>query len=346
MAHTGHQIYSQITKRKKIAVAATGSAVFFFFILDIMTGPSWLSITEVLTALFTPNLAPLSNEVIVWTFRLPVALTALAVGASLGIAGAEMQAILDNPIAGPHTLGLSSAASFGAGIAITIGFGASLFGNVLIPASAFLFSLLSCLVIYIIAKHHSSDKSTVILSGVALLFLFQSLVAMLQYMSSSEQTTAILFWTFGSLSKTNWQSLCVTSLVLFLIFILFSRDAWRLTALKLGDNKARSLGVNVAFLRRKVMVLVSIVTATAVCFVGPIGFIGLVGPHIARLLVGDDQRFYLPLSALTGAALLSVSSTLSKLVMPGSIFPIGIITSFIGVPFFLSLLLKRRKPIP
>jgi iron complex transport system permease protein len=166
---------------------------------------------------------------------------------------------------------------------------------------------------------------------------------MLQYLSSSEQTAAILFWTFGSLSKTTWISLGIIAIVFITILLLFLKDVWKLTALKLGDNKARSLGVNVDFLRRKVLILVSIVTATAVSFVGPISFIGLVGPHIARLLVGDDQRFYLPLSALTGAALLSVSSTLSELLTPGSIFPIGIITSFIGVPFFLFLILRRKN---
>jgi iron complex transport system permease protein len=148
---------------------------------------------------------------------------------------------------------------------------------------------------------------------------------------------------FGSLSKATWTNLGITAAVMLIVLALFAKNAWKLTALKLGDNKARSLGVNVEKIRRNVLIAVSLITATAVSFVGTIGFIGLVGPHIARMLVGDDQRYYLPLSALMGAALLSIASTISKLIMPGSIFPIGIITSFIGVPFFLSLVWKKRR---
>jgi iron complex transport system permease protein len=343
MSGDGKKVYSGITKRKTVLVLAATVAVFFSFILDLMSGPSWLSVGEVLTALFAPNHVSATNAVIVWSFRFPVALMAIVVGACLGAAGAEMQAILDNPLADPYTLGISSAAAFGAGIAIVFGIGVAGAGEFLIPINAFVFSLLCCLLIYFIARARSSDRAVIILTGVALLFLFQSLVALLQYMSSNQQMAAILFWMFGNLSKTTWVNLGITAVVLAVVLGLFSMDVWKLTALKLGDNKARSLGVNVEGLRRKVLILVSIATATAVSFVGIIGFVGLVGPHIARLLVGDDQRFYLPLSVLTGAVLLSISSTLSKLIMPGSIFPIGIITSFIGVPFFLSLILRRRK---
>ena len=342
MSKSGKTIYSSITKKKVALVLVAVIALFFFLILDIMTGPSWLSINEVLTALVSPDKVSDGTNVIVWSFRFPVALTALVVGASLGTAGAEMQAILDNPLADPYTLGISSAAGFGAALAIVLGISIVGSGEFFISINAFFFSVVSCLIIYFIAKRRSSDKSIIVLAGVAMLFLFQSAVALLQYVGSYQQTAAVLFWLFGSLSKTTWTTLGINFVVLVVVVFLFSIDAWKLTALKLGDNKARSLGVNVEGLRRKVLIFVSIVTATAVSFVGTIGFIGLVGPHIARLSVGDDQRFYLPLSALTSAIMLSIASTLSKLVMPGSIFPIGIITSFIGVPFFLSLLLKRR----
>jgi iron complex transport system permease protein len=154
---------------------------------------------------------------------------------------------------------------------------------------------------------------------------------------------AVLFWMFGSLSKATLQNIWICSAILAIVFAVFASDAWKLTSLKLGDNKAKSLGVDVEKLRRKAMLYVSLITATAVSFVGTIGFIGLVGPHMARMLVGDDQRFYLPLSALMGAMLLSLASTLSKLVVPGSVFPIGIVTSFIGVPFFVSLILRNKK---
>ena len=132
-------------------------------------------------------------------------------------------------------------------------------------------------------------------------------------------------------------------MVLLITTPMLLKDAWKLTALRLGDEKARSLGINVERLRLKVFIWISVLAAAAVCFVGAIGFIGLVGPHIARMFVGEDQRFFLPMSAFAGAALLSAASIGSKLIIPGAIFPIGIVTSFIGVPFFLSLILLKKR---
>ncbi len=342
-ATCGRDIYFQITERKRGLILASLVGIIVFFLIDLMTGPSWLTADEVVAALLFPETVSTANQVIVWDVRLPVALMALIVGASLGIAGAEMQAILDNPLADPYTLGISSAAGLGASLAIVLGFGVKGAGVFLVPLNAFVFSLLSCLLIYYVAKTRSSDKGTIVLTGIALLFLFQSSIALLQYIASNQQMAAVLFWMFGSLSKATLQNIWICSAILAIVFAVFASDAWKLTSLKLGDNKAKSLGVDVEKLRRKAMLYVSLITATAVSFVGTIGFIGLVGPHMARMLVGDDQRFYLPLSALMGAMLLSLASTLSKLVVPGSVFPIGIVTSFIGVPFFVSLILRNKK---
>jgi iron complex transport system permease protein len=339
----GREIYLRITGKKQALIGVACVVIVVFFFLDLMTGPSWLTVSEVITALLFHETVSSANEVIVWDVRLPVALMALIVGASLGIAGAEMQAILDNPLADPYTLGISSAAGLGASLAIVLGVGVTEAGVFLVPLNAFVFSFFSSIFIYYVAKTRSSDKGTIVLTGIALLFLFQSSIALLQYMASNQQMAAILFWMFGSLSKATLANAGICAAIMVALFAIFASDAWKLTALKLGDNKAKSLGIDVEGLRRKSLICVSLITATAVSFVGTIGFIGLVGPHIARLLVGDDQRFYLPLSALMGAMLLSIASTLSKIIMPGSIFPIGIVTSFIGVPFFLSLILKRKK---
>jgi len=341
----GKKIYARITGKKYLITAISIVAVFLFFILDMMTGPSWLSAQAVVNTLLFPGSADPSQQIIVWNLRLPIACMALLVGASMGIAGAEMQTILDNALADPYTLGISSAAGFGAGLAIVLGIGIAGTGALFITINAFVFSLASSLLIYFIARMQSSGKGTILLCGIALLFLFQSSLAFLEYISSNQEMAAILFWLFGNLYKTTWTGIFTTSTVMLITFLVFSLDAWKLTALKLGDNKASSLGVNVQMLRRKVLVFTSLLTAVAVSFVGTIGFIGLVGPHIARMTVGDDQRFFLVNSALMGAALLSVSSTVSKLVTPGMIFPIGIITSFIGVPFFFLLIIKYRRVI-
>ncbi len=275
---------------------------------------------------------------------MPVALMAIIVGASLSVAGAEMQTILDNPLASPYTLGVSAAAGFGAALAIVLGVGVIPLGDtLLVPVNAFVFSLLSSLLIYGIARFRRLSPETMVLAGIAVLFFFHSCMAVLQYFAAEEELQAIVFWLFGSLTKATWPKLGVAALVFVIATPLLLRNAWRLTALRLGDDKAKSLGINVESLRLQVLVLVSVLTGAAVAFVGTIGFIGLAGPHIARMLVGEDQRFFMPVSALCGILLLSMASILSKVVMPGSVFPIGIITSFIGAPFLLYLLMKTRR---
>lgn len=311
-------------------------------ILDIATGPSLLGLGDVVRTLLDPAAADPSTKAIVLDMRLPIALMALVVGAALGIGGAQMQTLLDNPLASPFTLGLAAAAGLGAALALYFG-GFGLSPLVAIPLGAFVVCMLAAGVLFGLAllKHVSSQ--TLILAGIALLFLFQSLLSLLQFLSAPELNQQILFWLFGSLTRTTWETLSVTAVVTLACSLLLFRDAWKLTALRLGEARARSLGVDVARLRLKTLVLVALMTSTAISFVGVIGFIGLVAPHIARLLVGEDQRFFIPLSLLCGAAMLSAASVLSKTLIPGALFPVGIVTALIGVPFFFWLILGRAS---
>ena len=334
-ASPARQIYSGLTQRKYRFIIGLVIALAVVFILDIMTGSARLTVSEVFFALLRSPQAGPTNLVIVWLIRLPVALMAIVVGASLGLAGGEMQTILDNPLASPYTLGISAAAGFGAGLALILGVGVIPYAeHILVPVNAFVFSMLTSLVIYALAKIKNASSETIILTGIALLFLFNALNALLQYHASLEELQSMVFWLFGSLTKATWIKVCIATVVLLLIVPLIIKDAWQLTALRLGDQKARSLGANVERLRLKTMMYISILTAAAVCFVGTIGFIGLVAPHIARIIVGEDQRFFFPCSALGGALLLSCASVGSKVIVPGAIYPIGIITAIIGVPFF------------
>jgi len=161
-----------------------------------------------------------------------------------------------------------------------------------------------------------------------------------QFISAPEVSQQILFWLFGSLNKATWQSLIIIIVVTTICVALLSKELWKLTALRLGEDRAASLGIN---LHIKVLVLVAMMTATAISFVGVIGFIGLVAPHVARMLLGEDQRFFLPGAMLVGAAFLSLSSVLSKVIIPGALFPVGIVTSFIGVPFFFWIILNNKR---
>jgi iron complex transport system permease protein len=178
--------------------------------------------------------------------------------------------------------------------------------------------------------------------GIALLFIFQSLLSLVQFTASAEVSQQILFWLFGSLTKSTWSNVSVVVVVSGICIALLMRDNWKLTALRLGEQRASALGVNITRLRIKTLILVAMMTATAISFVGVIGFIGLVAPHVARLLVGEDQRYFLPATMLAGAAFLSFSSVLSKVIVPGALFPVGIVTSFVGVPFLFWIIWTKR----
>ena len=312
-------------------------------LLDIATGPSQLLLLDVVQTLWSPANTDAMTRTIVIEMRLPIALMALVVGAALGLGGAQMQTLLDNPLASPFTLGIAAAAGFGAALALVVN---SLFGLeslLSIPLGAFFFSMLAASMLFGLALMRHVNSQTIILAGIALLFLFQSLLSLLQFVSSPELNQQIVFWLFGSLMRTTWDSLTITFVITLVCSLLLYRDAWKLTCLRLGEARARSLGVNINALRIKTLILVALMTATAISFVGIIGFIGLVAPHIGRMLIGEDQRFLIPLSALCGAAMLSMSSVISKSIVPGALFPIGIVTAIIGVPFFIWLILGRGR---
>lgn len=334
---TGASIYGD-QNRKKYAVLAILSAVCAAsLVVDIMTGAAMLPVRDVLSCLFHRETAPATTQVIVWEMRLPIALMALMVGFALGSSGAVMQTILHNPLASPYTLGVGAGASFGASLAIVMGW-----SEAGICACAFGFAMLICLLIYFMGHLRGMNTNSMVLSGIALLFLFQALLALIQYGASESQNQSIVFWSFGSLQRTTWPRLAITTVVVAVVFPLLMKDSWKYTALLMGDEKAESLGIRVNRLKLKAFFLISLLSAVSVCFTGTIGFIGLAGPHIARMLVGEDQRFYIPVSAVCGMAVLSIASILSKLIVPGTIFPIGIITSIIGVPFFFVLVVRGR----
>lgn len=321
------------------ALALVGSVA-----LDVSIGPGNLPLADVLRTLVDPQAAAPRLSVIVWDLRLPIALMALAVGAMLGLSGAGMQTILANPLADPFTLGVSAAATVGASVAIVFGWsvlpGA---GPFIVTANAFVFALGASLVLFFMTRLRGVSAETMILVGIALLFTCNAVTALLQYRSNEVQLTQIVFWTLGSLARASWGKVGVAAVLIGLALPFFLMRGWALTALRLGDERAESLGVRVDRLRLEILIATSLLAAVSVSFVGSIGFIGLVGPHIARLLVGEDQRFFLPVATIASAVLLSLASTVSKVIKPGVIYPIGIITALIGVPFFFSLVMSIRS---
>ena len=329
--------------RKGYLIAAGAVSLLCAMVLDIAHGPAEYTLAETIAALLKPNAEGDQTATVVWLIRMPASVMAALVGAALGLAGAGMQTILNNPLASPYTLGLSAAAGFGAAAAIIAGAGTLLPGGMAVPLAAFAGALLACAGIYAIALVRDLSAETMVLAGIAVLFLFQSLQALMQFFASPELLQQIVFWLFGSMSRATWPRAAIVAVVLSTCLPLLIRDAWALTALRLGDERAQALGVKVASVRVRTFVLISAITAAAVAFVGTIGFVGLVAPHIARAMVGEDQRFTLILSSIIGAVLLSLSSLASKLVIPGAVFPIGIVTAIFGVPVFLLVVVRGRR---
>lgn len=334
------QAYAGLLRRRLGLIVMIALAIVASFAWDFTTGPAGLAPARLLELLLAPmnDAAHLdADRVIVWDIRLPQALMAVLVGAALGLAGAEMQTVLDNPLASPFTLGLSEAAAFGAALAIVLGAASGW----MVAGAAFGFALLAALLLDLVARRLAMNASGVVLFGIALVFSFNALLWLLQYLASPETLQAIVFWIMGSLVRANWPMLGGLAAVLALCLPLALRDAWKLTALRLGEDRAASLGIDVATLRRASLLRVALLAGTAVSCVGTIGFIGLVAPHIARRLCGEDHRFYLPASGLIGALVLSGAAISAKQILPGASLPVGVVTALVGVPFFLAIVLRR-----
>jgi iron complex transport system permease protein len=333
--------------RARVAVLCVLAAAMVLAMLgDIVTGPSSLGVGDALRGLLYPHELSAPQRVIIWDVRLPQALMALLVGGALALAGAEMQTILNNPLASPFTLGVSSAASLGAALAIVLGLGLPGIDSVwLVSANAFVFAFGSVLLLQFLARLRGTGSETLVLFGIALVFTFNALVALIQFVATQEALQQLVFWSMGSLSRATWDKLLVMAVVVGAVLPFSLRSSWKMTALRLGEDRARSFGVNVVRMRFFSLCRVSILAATSVAFVGTIGFIGLVGPHVARLLVGEDHRFFFPASVLTGALLMALSSVGSKVIVSGAVIPVGIVTALIGVPFFVGLIFFRRERI-
>ncbi len=341
---SGRGQYRALALRRIAMICALLVALCFSLSVDMALGPANYTLKEVLASLFNAESVGDQLRVVIWDIRMPIALMAITVGASLSLAGAQMQTILANPLASPFTLGISAAAGFGAALGLVGGvaiFPAAV--QYMIPINAFLMAMAAALFIHFASTMRGVTVETIVLLGIALVFTFNALLSLLEYLASEQALAAVVFWTMGSLTKATWPKVWITGAVLVVAIPVFARQAWALTALRLGEDKAASLGINVRRLRLHTMLTVSLLAAIPVSFVGTIGFVGLVGPHIARMLVGEDQRFFLPASVICGALLLSTTSVVSKVLIPGAILPIGVITALVGVPFFFVLIFTNRR---
>lgn len=336
--------YRHTSIRRHLSLLAASACLLLFILLDLATGPSGLALPEIWQGLWSgPNGADRTVATILWQLRMPQTLMGVLVGACLGLAGLQMQTILSNPLASPFTLGFSAAAGFGAALAIMFGTLLPVPTYLLVPVAAFAMTLLSCGLVYLIVRLGGATPEILVLGGIAVLFFFQSAQSLLQFLASPEVLQQIVFWLFGSLLKATWTSVAVSGLIFAFCLPFIMRSTWALTTLRLGDANARSLGLQVETIRKHSFIIVALLTAAAVSFVGTIGFVGLIAPHVARALVGEDHRFALPLAAIVGAVILVGASVFGKLISPAAVIPVGIITAIAGVPMLFAVIAKRAR---
>lgn len=344
--------YAAHVARKLSVVVLIALALVPALIAALTLGPSGIPAEDVVRTLLGIDV-PRRSEIIVWNIRLPQALSAIVAGAGLAVAGAAMQSILRNPLASPFTLGISQAAAFGAAFAVMIlGTGArrgmnaselALIDPTTTALSAFVFSLGAAAVVIGIARWRGAAPEIMVLSGVALGALFSAGTAFLQFFADDVQLAATVFWTYGDTARADWQKLGLLSLITGLVCAHALTQAWTYNALDVGDETARGLGVRVDAVRIVGMILASLVTAVSISFLGIIGFVGLVAPHMMRRLVGADHRFLMPGVIAAGGLLLLLADTVARLILSPLVLPVSVLTAFLGAPVFLYLLLRGRR---
>ncbi len=287
---------------------------------------------------------------IIYKIRLPRITGAFLAGTALSVSGAVIQSILRNPLASPFTLGISGASAFGAAFAIIVlGAGSSYSGSndmavisnpYLVTVSAFLWSLCSVAIILLLSKYRGATPEIIILSGIIISSLFGAGISAMQYFSDNVQLASIVFWTFGDIGRASWNNCLIIAVILGPALIFFMSQSWNYKSLQSGDEYAKSLGVNVSGVRLTGLVAASLATAVVVSFYGIIAFVGLVVPHIVRRIIGGDEQFLIPASAICGGIFLLLSDTLARTIISPVILPVGILTSFVGAPLFLFLLIR------
>ena len=338
------------TPRETRSLLSLGQAVLILAVLNIVLFIVSLSLGRyklspiIVSKAILARIFPLKQTIddtvktVVFNIRLPRVIAALLIGASLSESGASYQGIFDNPLVDPFILGLSAGAGFGAAIAILIG------GNyLLIESFAFLFSIIAVLLsIFISRSQKSSSSVTLVLSGFIVSSLFTSLISFLKYYADPyTKLPSIVYWLMGSLAQISMKDVIFVSPFIIVAILLLYLLRWKLNILSLGNEEATLLGENATKLRAVIIVLSTLLTSLSVSISGIIGWVGLVIPHLGRMLVGPDFRKLLPVSTLLGSFYLLLIDDLSRSISASEI-PIGILTALIGTPFFVYLMRKRK----
>ncbi len=344
--------YGHYVALKRFIIIVQLFMLMVLIVISVSLGSVNIPFFDTLNILLTPKDISRYHSIVLGV-RLPQTLTAIVAGSGLAVSGAVMQIILQNPLGSPFTLGLSNAAAFGAAFSVMIlGTGVmhstgadaiTIMAPYKTTLSAFSFSLISAGIILALARIKKASPEVMLLTGVTLNSLFVAGTMFLQYFADDVQLAAMVFWTFGDAGRASWSELGIMTVVTLAAICYFLFNKWHYNALNMGDETAQGLGVPVDRVRMMGMVAASLVTAVSISFIGVISFVGLVAPHITRRLVGEDYRFFLPASILTGGLLLLSSDIVARLILAPRVLPVAILTAFLGAPVFIYLLITGYR---
>ncbi len=336
-----------------LLILAMLAAVIIMAVVCMFVGSSSMTFGETVKALMYNGTT--AHERIIWNIRIPRVLAAIIAGAGLSISGLIMQTTLNNPMASPATLGVSNAAVFGANLSIIAFAGGFLsvggnVNNLVLGANpysaslmAFIFSTASALLILGLCKIRAFSPNVVVLAGIAIGSVWTAATTILQFYATDVGLSAAVVWSFGELGRATYKTDAIMFAVVLLGAIFFQVMSWRFNALLSGEQTARSMGIHVDRLRFVSMLLASMITAVCVSVLGIIGFVGIICPHVTKKLIGEDHRFAIPMSALSGSLLLLMADTLSRSIGNGSALPVGAITSLLGAPLFVAIIFLGKE---
>jgi len=349
-------LYRDSIRKKYYLIFFCAAVLLFIVACAVASGSFSLPVSRILSAL--SGKADQNEMVVIWSIRMPRILAAIFAGWGLGLAGCVMQSLLKNPLVSPFTLGISHGAAFGAAFAIVVlHAGVTQMGSLRTTAAnlitinsillttfcAFIGAMMTTVMILLLARIKKLSSQSIILAGVAFSSLFVSGTILIQYFASEVELASVVFWTFGDVARSNWNEIGITAICVLVITVFFFLKRWDLNALASGDDTARSLGVHVDRIRLTGMVLTALIASIVTSFHGVIAFLGLLAPHIAKKLVSSNHGLLIPMSCIVGSILLLLADTVGRCIIGSGTLPVGILTSFMGAPLFLYLLIKGKN---
>jgi iron complex transport system permease protein len=282
------------------------------------------------------------QDAIVWVIRAPRVVLAILVGSALAVSGAALQGMFRNPLADPGLIGVSSGAALGAVASVALGI--SILGVATLPVCAFIGGVVASIIVYFVSRHDGrTEVVTLILTGIALNTMAGAMTGMLTYVASDTQLRAVVFWSLGSLGSATWRSVAAATPFIVLGLVLIPRWGGALNLFVLGEREAAHLGVDTDRVRMQLILVTALMTGAAVAVAGVVGFVGLIVPHLIRLIAGPNHRVLLPASALGGALLVLLSDLAARTIAAPAELPLGVITALLGGPFLLVLMLRTRR---